>query len=300
MREHPSTPPKYIDLHTHGLSGLDSHSTRPDEYLRLAETYALHGTAAFLPTLFPGPIDTMRSQLAAIRKARETQASSGSGAKILGAHIEGPFVNPLKCGALPKESFLLPTEDNIARLLDGFEDIVRIITIAPELPGALRAIGKFTGAGIRVNMGHSDATAEQARDGQVAGATGVTHLFNAMSGIHHREPGLAGFALTHDSLFVEVIADFAHIHPDMLKVVLRCKPADRIILVSDSLLEAKLPSSPPKGPLYVPGTATLAGSGISLADAVSNIISLGIPEETALGFAIDNPANYLRTTLDNI
>ncbi|HEY3347182.1 MAG TPA: hypothetical protein VGK71_06125 [Nitrospirota bacterium] len=299
MHEQPSTPPKYIDLHTHGLSGLDSRSIRPDEYLRLAETYALHGTAAFLPTLFPGPIDAMRGQLAAISGAKETQACTGYGAKILGAHLEGPFVNPLKCGALPKEFFILPTEDNIARLFDGFEDIVRIVTIAPELPGALRAIDQLTEAGIRVNMGHSDATAGQARDGQTAGATGVTHLFNAMPGIHHREPGLAGFALTEDSLFVEIIADFAHIHPDMLKVVLRCKPADRIILVSDSLLEAKLPSSPPNGPRYVPGTATLAGSGISLADAVANIISLGIPEETALSFAIDNPASYLRTAPDN-
>ena len=217
----------------------------------------------------------------------------GGSAIILGVHIEGPFVNPNKCGALDKGSFLPATLDNLARLIDGFEDIIKIMTIAPELPGALKIIEALTAKGIKVNMGHSDATFAEAKAGRLAGATGVTHLFNAMSPLHHREPGLAGYALTDDGLYVEVIADFAHVHPEMLRLVLKCKPPERVILVSDSLSAAKTKAAPDKAPLYLTDGRTLAGSGITLADAVENMVSLGVPVATAQSFATANPHRYL-------
>ena len=308
-----------VDLHTHGLAGMDSRTADPEEYLRLAESYMAHGTAAFLPTVFPGPVEQMRDQLGAIKRAMEIQGNTpssplnlkgdrgglfptgGSGsALILGAHLEGPFVNPEKAGALPREHFLPATADNLKRLLDGFEGVVRLITVAPELPGALGVIEEAAARGIRVNMGHSAATFAEAKDGRKAGATGVTHLFNAMPQMHHREPGLAGYALTDDTLYVELIADMAHVHPAMLMLVTRCKPHDRVILVSDSLLAAKTEGVPPRGPIYMPGGKTLAGSGITLADAVRNLVSLGVPEEQAGMYASQNPARYIGVLPENL
>ena len=298
-----------LDLHTHGLAGPDSHSTDPDEYLALAESYKSHGTDAFLPTLFPAPIDVMRAQMKAIKTASELQSINRLErfikigerdkhlcASIVGVHLEGPFVNPAKCGALDSGSFLQPDNYSLLRLVEGFEGFIKIITVAPELPGALALIEKAAELGIRVNMGHSAATFEQAKAGRAAGATGVTHLFNAMSGMHHREPGLAGYALSDDRLYVEIIADFAHVHPEMVKLVLRIKPPSRIILVSDSLSAAKTPGAPDMGPLYLEDGRTLAGSGITLADAVKNIVSLGVPEETASSFAGVNPRRFLENT----
>ncbi len=282
----------YIDLHTHGLAGYDTRSKEPEDYLKMAEAELSHGTVAFLPTLFPGPIPEMRAELAAIKKAMEMQGI-GVGARILGTHLEGPFVNPEKAGALGAVSFITPSLDSLARLTDGFEDVIKIITLAPELSGALAVIEKAASIGIRVNMGHSAATYDQAADGALAGATGVTHLFNAMSSMHHREPGLAGYALDDDNLFVELIADLTHVHPATVRLVLTRKPPDRVILVSDSLGPAKTADVPERGPIYLPDGKTLAGSGITLRDAVENLISLGVGGDLALAFASENPADYV-------
>lgn len=280
-----------IDLHTHGIAGDDSRSTAPEAYIRMAQTYQTHGTGAFLVTLFPGPVDEMRAQMAAVKAAMESQ--EGDGARILGLHLEGPFVNPAKCGALDSSAFLAPSPDALSRLIDGFEAAVRIITVAPELPGALALIESAASLGIRVNMGHSAATIIDASEGARAGATGVTHLFNTMTGLHHREPGLAGYALANDDLYVELIADMVHVHPEMLRLVTRCKPTDRIILVSDSLAEARTTGHQSDAPIYLPDGITLAGSGITLAGAAENMASLGVPHDEARAMASDNPARYL-------
>jgi N-acetylglucosamine-6-phosphate deacetylase len=290
---------RYIDLHTHGIAGYDTRSTEPDDYLAMADAFLSHGTGSFLPTLFPGPVNTMRAQMAAVKRAMELQGT-GNAARILGVHLEGPFVNPDKAGALGRESFLPPDVDSLMRLVEGYGDVVRIITIAPELPGALGVIEKAASMGIRVNMGHSSASFAQADEGRRAGADGVTHLFNAMSGLHHREPGLAGYALTDDSLYVELIADFAHVHPDIVKLVIRCKPPERVILVSDSLGPAKTNGVPDKGPLYMPGGQTLAGSGITLSDAVENLLSIGADHDAARRFASDNPAEYIGLDIESL
>ncbi|MHB8174441.1 MAG: N-acetylglucosamine-6-phosphate deacetylase [Nitrospirota bacterium] len=305
-----------IDLHTHGLAGFDSRSDNPGDYLKWAAAMKAYGTDAFLPTLFPGPVEAMRGQLKAIRGAMSEQKSptspfhgrgaGGEGvfAVILGANIEGPFVNPRRKGALgptdrPGEVgvFLTPSIDNLMRLIEGFEDIVKVITIAPELPGALKLIEYCADTGVAVNMGHSEATFEEARDGAAAGASGVTHLFNAMSGLHHREPGLAAYALMDDDLYVEIIADGVHVHPEMVKLVLKLKPPDKILLVSDSLGQAKTPAHPEPMPLYLPDEAgrpaTLAGGGLTLAECVHRLTLLGVPEESARRFASENPGRFL-------
>jgi len=282
-----------IDLHTHGLAGLDTRSKVPDDYLSLALVMSEKGTGAFLPTLYPMPTSEMRAVMKAVAFAMEAQGKGAGGARILGVNLEGPFVNPARAGALGKDDFTPPDLEAFIRLVDGFAGVIKVMTVAPELPGALRLIEKAVAMGIRVNMGHSDATFEQARDGRLAGATGVTHLFNAMSGLHHRAPGLAGYALSDDSLYVEVIADLAHLHPATLRIALKCKPPGRILLVSDSLGPAKTPGVPEMGPLYMDDGVTLAGSGSVLADCVQNLVSLGVPFDTAMAAASVNPLRYL-------
>ena len=274
-----------IDIHVHGARTLDTGTRRQDDILRIAEIHGQRGTGAIVPTVYPGAIESMRENMTAIRKAMSSQRT---GAAILGIHLEGPFLNADRAGCLDGKSFQDPSPKRLNSLIDGFEDVIRIITIAPELPGALKLIETCRKKGFLVQMGHSDATFEQAEEGKQAGATGITHLFNAMRGFHHREPGLAGFGLMDDDLYVEVIADLAHLHPQSLKMVLDMKSPERIILVSDSV---KGPGWG-KGAIRGPG-GVLQGSGVSLMDCVKNLVSLGVHQEWALQFASENPRRYL-------
>jgi N-acetylglucosamine-6-phosphate deacetylase len=277
-----------IDIHVHGAEEYDTRTRRQDDILRVADLHGARGTSALLPTVYPGSIETMRANMAAIQRAMSTQRQ---GAEILGVHIEGPFLNPERAGALDGKSFADPSLETLDRLVEDFEDIIKIITVAPELPGALKVIEACRAKGILVHMGHSDASFEQAEEGKRAGATGITHLFNAMRGFHHREPGLAGFGLMDEDISVEIIADMAHLHPQSLKMLFEMKSADKIILISDSVKGPGWGSGPIRGP-----GGTLMGSGIVLADAMKNLISLGVPPDRALRFASDNPRKYLGLT----
>jgi N-acetylglucosamine-6-phosphate deacetylase len=227
----------------------------------------------------------MRESLSAIRRA---MAAQRDGAAILGAHLEGPFLNPERAGSLDGKSFADPSAETFNRLVADFEDIIKIVTVAPELPGALRLIELGREKGFLVQMGHSDASFEQAEEGKRAGATGITHLFNAMRGFHHREPGLAGFGLMDEDLYVEIIADMAHLHPQSLKMIFDMKSPDKIILISDSVMGLGWGSGPMRGP-----GGMLLGCGISLADALRNLVALGVPQERAIQFASANPMKYL-------
>ncbi|MDA8433143.1 MAG: hypothetical protein M0Z60_09305 [Nitrospiraceae bacterium] len=291
-----------VDLHTHGIGRYDTRTGDPGDILRIAEIHAVAGTAAILPAIYPGPVAQMRTSMEAVRRAMQIQAArkrAGGeaagpggdglrlGARILGLHLEGPFLNPARCGALAKEFFLRPGLSSLKELVSGYEDIIKIITIAPELPGGLKVIERCRTLGIRVNMGHSDATYREALDGKRAGATGITHLFNAMRPFHHREPGLAGLGLVDEELYIEVIADRVHLHPLTLELIFNRKRLDRIILVSDSVKNAGRKGSP----VYKEGV--LAGSGISLSGAFEVLGGIGVPEAEISEAAADNPVRYL-------
>ncbi len=273
------------DIHVHGAEQYDTRTRRQDDILHLAKIHGDRGTALVLPTIYPGPFEEMRENMGAVRRAMQAQRA---GAEIFGVHLEGPFLNSECAGALDRSSFTEPSVEALVRLVSGFEDIIKIITIAPELPGALPVIEACRGKGFLVHMGHSGATYEQAEEGKRAGATGITHVFNAMRGFHHREPGLTGFGLMDEDIYVEVIADMAHVHPYSLKMLFDMKPPDKILLISDSVKGPGWGSGPLRGPGGV-----LLGSGITLADAVQNLIEHGIPSERALQFASDNPLAYL-------
>ncbi len=163
---------------------------------------------------------------------------SAGQAKIIGVHLEGPFLNPAKCGSLNAMTFIEPSEKPFSELVEGFEDIIKIITMAPELDGAPMLIKRISDVGIIVNMGHSDATFEEAEKGFHSGARGITHIFNAMRGFHHREPGIAGFGLLNNDIFIEVIADPFHLHRATLELILKVKNPKRIIIVSDMVRES--------------------------------------------------------------
>ncbi len=277
-----------LDIHVHGAGDHDTRTRRQDDILQVADIHGKHGTSALMPTIYPGPIDVMRENMGAVRRAMETQRE---GARIVGMHIEGPFLNPERAGSLEPRCFADPSVETISQLVEDFEDIPIIVTIAPELPGALRVIEWCREKGFLVQMGHSDASFEQAEEGKRAGATGITHLFNAMRGFHHREPGLAGFGLMDEDVYVEVIADMAHLHPQSLKMLFDMKSPDRIILVSDSVKGPGWGAGPIRG-----AGGMLIGSGIALVDAIKNLMALGVPQERALRFASDNPLKYLGMT----
>lgn len=274
-----------IDVHVHGAATFDTRTRRQDDILQIANIHGERGTAAMLPTIYPGSIESMRDNMAAVQRAMAVQRE---GALILGVHLEGPFLNPERAGSLDGQCFAEPSVEMLTRLVEDFEDIIKIMTIAPELPGALRVIEVCREMGFLVHMGHSDASFEQAEEGKSAGATGITHVFNAMRGFHHREPGLAGFGLMDEDVYVEVIADMAHLHPQSLKMLFDMKSPDKIVLISDSVKGPGWGNGPIRG-----AGGILLGSGISLKDAVKNLISLGVPSERALQFASDNPMKYL-------
>jgi N-acetylglucosamine-6-phosphate deacetylase len=280
--------PYLVDIHVHGAEKYDTRTRRQDDILQVAGIHGRRGTSAILPTVYPASVETMRENMAAVRRAMEAQKE---GAAILGVHLEGPFLNPVQAGSLDGKSFAEPSVEAFTRLVEDFEDVIRIITIAPELPGALRLIELSRERGFLAHMGHSNASFEQAEEGKRAGATGITHLFNAMRGFHHREPGLAGFGLMDEDVYVEVIADLAHLHPQSLKMIFDMKPPDRILLISDSVMGPGWGSGPIRG-----AGGVLLGCGIALADAVRNLVALGVPQERALALASENPMKYLGMT----
>lgn len=297
---------KIIDIHTHGMNGYDTHAESASDILRLAENYGKAGISEIILSVYPSQINKMRQEMKVIRDAIEIQdkelnySSQTSEkhfidkaplpAKILGVHLEGPFLNKSMCGALDKSNFLEPDEYAFEYLIDGFEDIVKIITIAPELDGADSLIKKISNKGIIVSMGHSEATFNEAERGFNSGAKGITHIFNAMRGIHHREPGITGFALINYNIYIEVIADHYHLHPAVLKLIFALKNPERIIIISDSVKETKLTDLNP--PLK-DTSGKLKGGTMSITQSTDWLIQNGYNKELILNCITKNPYRYL-------
>jgi N-acetylglucosamine-6-phosphate deacetylase len=248
----------------------------------------------------PSPIPPPRGG-----RAREgVKAPNLKLARIIGIHLEGPFLNPLRCGALDAKIFIEPTEKSLQKLLEGFEDMVKIITIAPELKGAARLIKKISDLGIIASMGHSDATFSEAEAGFYAGARGITHIFNAMRSFHHREPGIAGFGLINKDIYIEVIADPFHLHPKTLEFVFKTKDPKKIIIVSDSVKETNSPPSTPyKGRVQrkaqkiakaITDThGKLQGGSMTILESSQRLIRMGFEERIIMNCITRNPAKYL-------
>ncbi len=287
------------DIHTHGLEDVSTSQASPEVFRRLSAIHKQHGTDRILPTLFPDDISNMRHVMSAAAKAM-TATTNEYCSEIFGLHLEGPFLNPEYAGALDHRYFISPKIDSINRLLEGFENVVKIITIAPELPGALEVISRCVELGIRVSMGHSGATYQEALEGKQAGATGITHIFNAMRGIHHREPGLAGFGLTDPDVYIEVIADGYHLSDWTLELIFSMKPHDRIIPISDSVVLEK-GNKASKGPArsaegyLLGGSTALSGSKKTIEKTFKKYLEkTGINKQRIISdLFINNPIRYL-------
>jgi len=287
--------PGLIDLQCNGAFGLEV-GADPAALRALASRLPETGVTTFLPTVVSATAAHYRAVALAFAAAR-----AAPGAQMPGLHLEGPWLSPARAGAHDPSAITAAAatlDDVLDELLDA--GALRLMTLAPERPGAIDRIRRLVGAGITVSLGHTEATFEQAEAGIDAGATLVTHLFNAMSGFHHRTPGVAGAALTDDRVAVGLIADGVHTHPAALKLALRAKGPERIVLVTDAVAAAgSAPGAYQLGGLPIVsdgesarlGDGTLAGSTLTLDRAVRAMVSLGgaRPEE-ALAMASSVPA----------
>jgi len=286
---------KTIDVHTHGIGGYDTQTAAVDHILKIAEIHGSYGVSEIVLSIYPSRINLMRKHMEVVKKAIEKQRSkrnmqNPTRSSITGMHLEGPFLNPEKCGALDKETFLEPAEYHFEELIDGFEDIVSIITIAPELKGSPQLIKKISDRGIVVSMGHSNATYNEAEAGYHAGAKGITHIFNAMRGFRHREPGLAGFGLLHNDVYIEVIADPYHLDRKTLELIFRTKNPGRILIVSDTVKDAKITSEPKA---ITEGHEKLSGGCLTVTESSRRLIEMGFDKRVVDNCITENPERYL-------
>lgn len=276
-----------VDLQINGALELAFPDVQMTDFARLAEVCDLlwaQGVDGFLPTIVTTSIDNIQRSLAVFAKFM-TQQQPGT-AQILGVHLEGPFLNPQKRGAHPAEYLLPLTRESIATVIGEYHDTVKVITLAPELDPTDKVIPYLRSLDIIVSLGHSQANFAQAQRAFNRGASMVTHAFNAMPGLHHREPGLLGAALTQPQVRCGFIADGQHVHPAMLQILLRAgNYAEGLFLVSDALSPLGLPDG--KYPWdsreieVIDGTArlpdgTLSGTTRSLLVGVQNLVKWGI------------------------
>jgi N-acetylglucosamine-6-phosphate deacetylase len=271
--------PGFVDLHVHGGGGRDS-MEGGDALARIAATHARHGTTSLLATTMTAPRAEIESALAAIAPHCRPDGRGSAQARVLGVHLEGPYINPGRLGAQPDFASAATLAE--VQALHALAPL-RLITIAPEMPGHLELIVALRAAGFVVQIGHSAGRYEDGVAALAAGATGFTHLFNAMTGLHHREPGMAGAALAHAER-AEIIPDLLHVHPGAIRAALRCIPG--LYCVTDSTAAAGMPDGDYRlgrhtvtkclgGVRLADGT--LAGSTLTMDQALRNLVqTLGL------------------------
>lgn len=286
--------PGFIDLHIHGYKGDDVMDGTHEGLRRISKALCENGVTAFLPTTMTMPLDTIRKALDVIRQA---SLSEPQGAMVLGAHLEGPFIHMSKKGAQSGSHIIQPDED----LVKSYEDILKVITLAPEVKGGLEMIQKY-GHKINVSLGHSTASYEVAQEAYNAGAKGTTHLFNAMTGLNHREPGLVGAAMSC-GCYCEVIGDNIHLHTGIYELLTKMKGLDKLLLVTDCIQAGGMGD----GNYSLGGQAvkvtqgkctlddgTLAGSVLKLKDGLKNFTSATSHSlEDLIPLVTENQAKYL-------
>ncbi|RQO56890.1 N-acetylglucosamine-6-phosphate deacetylase [Paucibacter sp. KBW04] len=285
--------PGFIDVHVHGGGGHDT-MEGGEAAREISKLHVRHGTTSLLATTMTAPMEEIRSALAAlgpICRERDPQ-----GARVLGVHLEGPYINPGKLGAQP--DFAKPAAMQEVSELNALAPI-KLITLAPELPGNLELITELRAAGYQVQIGHTLGTYEDGVAALEHGAQGFTHLFNAMTGLHHREPGMVGAALAH-ARYAEIIPDLLHVHPGAIRVALRSIPC--MFCVTDSTAAAGQPDGDYKlgrhtvtkcmGGVRLPD-GTLAGSTLTMDQALRNLVGIGLEIEDASRRVSSHAAEYM-------
>jgi N-acetylglucosamine-6-phosphate deacetylase len=287
--------PGFVDLQVNGFGGVDFLDADADAYRRAGEVLLETGVTAYLPTLITASEERLVAAL------REVPTNGGAGARALGAHLEGPFLSPRRLGTHPPADRREPDPSLLGRLLDAGP--VRLMTLAPELAGADELIDVLHERDVTVSLGHSDATAEEASAAFARGVRTVTHIFNAMRPLLHRDPGIVGAALARDDVVVQMIVDGNHLAPETARVVWRAA-AGRIALVTDAVAGAAAAGGDGAHSLggleleirdgVVRGRdGVLAGSVLTMIEAVRNLHALDVPLADALNAASIVPARVL-------
>jgi N-acetylglucosamine-6-phosphate deacetylase len=275
--------PGFLDIHMHGGAGLDLMRATPSELPRLGELLATHGVTGYFATTVAAPLDATCAALGRLADAIEAAASSNNGgavrARPLGIHLEGPFLSHKRRGVHPPENLVTPTVEIFERLWQAARGQVKMLTIAPEIPGAMEVIAEAAKRKVCVSIGHSDAEMPVAKDAVKAGARHATHTFNAMRPLDHREPGVIGEVLSDDQLTADIIVDGIHVAPEVVKLFLRAKGHERAVLITDAISATGMPDGRYQlGPIEVDvkdGKCTsggsLAGSVLTMDRAVRNV-----------------------------
>jgi N-acetylglucosamine-6-phosphate deacetylase len=284
--------PGFVDLQVNGFGGVDLLGADADGFRRAGDALLETGVTAYLPTFITAPEEQLRAAIAGV-------PLDAPGPRILGVHVEGPFLSPLRLGTHPPAFRRDPDVELLARLVDSGP--VRLVTLAPELPGAEALVRLLLERGITVSCGHSDATSAEASAAFDRGVRTVTHLFNAMRPFRHRDPGIAGAALVRDNVVVQIILDGIHLAPDTMRLVWRAA-AGRVALVTDAMagagvsdgsyslggVDVVIRDGVARGP-----DGVLAGSALTMIEAVRNLHGLGVPLADALDAATAVPARVL-------
>lgn len=292
--------PGYVDIHVHGSNGYDVMDGTTDAVQGIARSLATYGVTSFLATTLTASIERLHEVLESCKRAARGDAH---GAELIGVHLEGPWINPKHKGAQNGSHVIGPSLEDAAALLHTGDGLVKLVTLAPENPNAAAVTEYLTGQGVKVSVGHSDATYDQVKNAIPHGLGHVTHCYNAMRPLHHREPGVVGAAMYHDELTAELIADGIHVHPVAMSILYRLKQSDGLVLVSDGMRAVGMEDgSYDLGGLNVRmqnGEArledgTLAGSTLTLEKAVQNMVTLcGVPLPDAVKMASETPARVI-------
>ncbi len=255
--------PGFVDAHVHGAVGHDFNQPSVAAVEAVLRAHASHGTTALLASIYTDHAERMLQAIETLANLPQPE----DGAELLGVYIEGPFLNKARRGAQPEEAIVPPDPALLGRMLAAGRGKVRVLALSPELPGALELIRFAVQSGVRVSMAHTDATYAQVQEAVAAGLSHVTHLFDGMRGLHHREPGPVGAALLLEQLEVELIGDGLHVLPEIVNLTLRLKGVDKVMLVSDALHLAGLP----------PGRYQFAGQPAEVGNGWAKLTEAGTP-----------------------
>jgi N-acetylglucosamine-6-phosphate deacetylase len=294
--------PGFIDLHIHGANGSDTMDSTDKALETIASSLPKEGTTSFLATTVTQGKKRIEKALS-ITGDYIRNKQRNENAEILGIHLEGPFINPKKAGAQPIQHIIAHDIELFEKWLKSAKETILLVTLAPELPDGLEMVEFIKEKGIIASIGHSDATFEEVQKSIASGATHITHLFNQMRGLHHREPGVVGAAFMKDDLMVELIADGIHISPEMVKLSFQQITADRLILITDAMRAKFLKNGEydlggqkvfVENKRAILADGTLAGSVLTMADAFKNILHYtGCSLEEAVQMCSVNPAKQI-------
>lgn len=294
--------PGFIDVHIHGADGADVMDATSEALAKMAAVLPKEGTTSFLATTITSTAQKIEQALMNANNYIDNHQQQGA-AEILGIHLEGPFINPKRAGAQPIEDILLPDLSLFRSWQSKAGGHIKKVTLAPEIEGTQPLLAYLQEEKIIASIGHSDATFEEVGKSIESGVGSVTHLFNQMSGLHHREPGVVGAALLHDELSVEIIVDGLHIRPEAVKIAFQQKKAEGLVLITDSM-RAKYAG---EGKFDLGGqqvivkdglpkleNGSLAGSVLQMSDAIRNVMEFtGCSLMQAIEMASVNPARQL-------